>query len=159
MAKKLDEYAVKAAFVFNFIRFIQWPDTAFPSEDAPFRLCFIGRDDTGKQFKVIQGKKNGKRSLNVNQSKTLKTPETCDILFISKDVDPMLSKSLLEAVRGKPVLTIGESKNFTKQGGIINFFSKNNRLHFEINISGAKEQNLKLSSRLLNLAVIVEESK
>ena len=76
-------------------------------------------------------------------------------MFISKSIDPAALVDTLAAVKGKQVLTIGETKNFIKSGGVINLFNRNGRLFFEINGATARQQQLKLSSRLLKLAIIV----
>ncbi|CCK78446.1 YfiR family protein [Desulfobacula toluolica] len=160
MADEIDEYAVKAAFTFNFISFIQWPETSFAGNTAPpYRIGFMGDILVAKRFNALNKKNNGTRTIHVRRLSTPEDCRECDIVFISRDIDRKISEKLLLKLKGKPVLTIGETKEFIKLGGVINFFSKNDRLQFEINPGAAKKQGLKLSSRLLNLAVIVGEQK
>ncbi len=158
-AEEIEEYAVKAAFVFNFIKFIQWPKTSFSHDDSPYKLCFIGDAAVAEQFKKLDGALDGARKISVTHLFSIKKCKKCNILFISRNADKLFMEKIISRVKGKPVLTIGETKDFTKFGGIINFFLTNNRLHFEININAADQQGLKFSSRLLKLAVIVDGDK
>jgi len=156
MAREVDEYAVKAAFVLNFVRFTLWPENQFTKDTDSYRLCFMGNTNVAKEFAAINGKKNGERNIYVHDLSSGEEYSKCDIVFISRKTDPEVSKQIISKTKGKPVLIIGETKEFIKQGGVINFFSKGNRLHFEINTRAAEKQGLKLSSRLLKLAVIVD---
>ena len=152
-ARAADEYAVKAAFVFNFIKFTQWP--ANDSEtNAPLTLCFTG-NNTGA-FSALNGKKNGIRIIRATRLRTSAQCRDCDIIFIGRDTPAALALEILSKAKGKPILTIGETETFARRGGVINFFSRDDRLHFEINTRAADQKGLKLSSRLLKLAVIVE---
>ena len=156
MAREVEEYAVKAAFALNFVRFTLWPEDLFDNDTDSYRFCFMGNKNVAKEFAAINGKKNGARNIYVHDLSSGEEYSQCDIVFISRDTDPLVSKQILSKVKGKPVLTIGETREFINQGGVINFFSKDNRLHFEINTRAAEIQGLKLSSRLLKLAVIVD---
>lgn len=156
LAQEVEEYAVKAAFTFNFIRFTQWPDTAFKTDTDPFQLCFTGNSRVAREFNTLDEKSTGTRAIRVRELTSPDPCQECNAVFISQDTDPSLSKEILLKTKGLPVLTIGETKGFTTQGGVINFFSKQDRLQFEIYAQASKNQGLTLSSRLLNLAVIVE---
>ncbi len=155
-AQEMDEYAVKAAFTLNFVRFTQWPDIAFSSDTDPYQICYMGNSAVARQFDTLNGTKNENRSNSVRRLTSPDQCQTCDIVFVSRDIDLATSKEIILATSGKPILTIGETKGFTSLGGVINFFSKGDRLQFEINPTAAKAQGLTLSSRLLNLAVIVD---
>jgi len=158
MAGEVEEYAVKAAFTFNFVQFVQWPETSFTNDTDPYHLCLIGDTTIVERFSAINGKKIGARTIYVHRlsSESEKECEECDIIFISRNTDRSISEKIISKVEKKPVLTIGETKGFTKLGGMINFFSKDGRLQFEINTSATKNKGLKISSRLLKLAVIVD---
>jgi hypothetical protein len=159
MAGEVEEYSVKAAFVFNFTKFIQWSETSAVKDSGVYRVCVVGNESVIRQFDSIDGKKNGDLVVQVNPFSSTKEIKICDIIFISRDVDRALSDEIIFKVKGKPILTIGETKGFAKSGGVINLFSKNNRLFFEINPGAANSQGLTLSSRLLKLAIIVDEDK
>ncbi len=156
-AQTVKEYAVKAAFVFNFARFTQWPESSFSDADTPYQLCFVGNDEVADEFKTIHGKKNGPRLIQVRQLEgdPARDCKMCHIIFISRDVNQKTADQILSKIKDRAVLVIGETKDFAKKGGVINFFSKENRLQFEINTRTAKDRGLSLSSRLLKLAFIV----
>lgn len=156
VAQEVEEYAVKAAFTFNFVRFTQWPDIAFKTETEPIELCFTGNSRVALQFNALNGKTHGKQTISVRALSSLDQCQECNVVFISQDTDPSVSKEILLKTKGRPVLTIGETRGFASLGGVINFFSKQDRLQFEINPTAAKNQGLTLSSRLLSLAVIVD---
>ncbi len=150
---------VKAAFVYNFARFTQWPDSTFANATDPYLFCFVGNDDVAKKFTTINEKKNGPQKISTQRVYSPDEYRDCEIVFISRETDPMVVKQIIAGLEQKPVLTIGETPEFTKLGGIISFFSKNNRLHFKINNNTAKKKSLALSSRLLKLAVVVDDYK
>jgi hypothetical protein len=149
-----EEYAVKAAFVLNFAKFTQWPEDSFASPDS-FSLCVIGDNSVKRGFQTIDGKKAGNRSLHVNFLAEIDDLDRCNMLFVGGDVDRVSLLRIFASVKGEHVLTIGEMKNFASDGGVINFISKNKKLRFEINRETADQQKIKISSRLLNLAIIV----
>ncbi len=158
MAQKVEEYAVKAAFVYNFARFIQWPESAFACETDQFQICYIGNEKVAKQLNSINGKKKDERTISVKHFSSVKGCEGCNIIFISRNSGTLFLKKIISLTKEKPVLTIGESKGFTQLGGVINFTPKKGRLLFEININAAKKK-LKPSSRLLKLAIIMDDKK
>ena len=157
MADEAKEYAVKAAFTYNFIRFVQWPEISSAHDADPFLLCFLGNEVVEKSFNTLNNKKIGIRAIKVHRLFPEKKCEQCDIIFISRDIDRSISKEIISKVKGTPVLTISETKEFTTYGGMINFVIKDGRLRFIINTSASKNQNLKISSRLLKLAIVVDE--
>ena len=159
MAGEVKEYAVKAAFVFNFTKFIHWPENSFKNNKSSYHLCFIGNNTVAREFNKLNGKYNGRKMIDVHRLSPDEKCRKCDIIFISRDMNRMAVKKIISRLKGKPVLTIGETEEFTKLGGVISFFIENDRLHFKINISAAEKQGLKFSSRLLRLAVIVDGSK
>jgi hypothetical protein len=153
--RRVEEYAVKAAFVLNFARYTQWSAECFDSPTEPFRLCVLGNKAIEPAFQALNEKKIGSRTLHVRFITMAKDTGQCHILFISEDIDRTTLLETLAAVRDKPVLTIGETKAFINSGGVINLFNRKGRLYFEINKTAARQQRLKLSSRLLKLAIIV----
>lgn len=153
--QRMEEYAVKAAFVLNFARYTQWPEDAFVSPTEPFKLCVLGNKTIEEAFQTLNGKEIESRTLDVRFITKAEDAEPCNILFISEGIDSAILLDALAAVKGKPVLTIGESKTFINSGGVINLFNRKGRLYFEINDTTAQKQHLKLSSRLLKLGIIV----
>ncbi len=168
--ERLEEYAVKAAFIYNFTKFIQWPETAFENSESPYLISVFGDDQVKTHFQTLDGKKSSERAIQIRyypDAASLKsqtgTGETgflkSNVVFIGEQVGPDETLRILSLIADHPVLTIGEIRNFTKMGGIIQFFSRNDHLHFEINIKSGEQHALKFSSRLLKLAVVVDEGQ
>lgn len=157
MSQVEDEYALKAAFVLNFARFTEWPEKPSQGEDAGSRfVCVAGNTALQKAFQSIDGKLSDNRTVRVHAITRANQLEKCDIIFIGKNTNRSTLLQILSAVKGKPVLVIGETPNFLKFGGVINFFIKDGNLHFAINPKRADQQQVKISARLLKLATIVE---
>ncbi len=152
-----EEYAVKAAFVFNFARFFQWPESAFSSPTEPYDLCVMGDETIVEAFRTIHGKRIGPRNIQVRSTGDPDEVGTPHLLFIAKTIDRPTLFKILDKAREYHGLTIGEVPHFTKFGGILNFLTRQGRLKFEINRKIANIQGLTPSSRLLKLAIIVEE--
>jgi len=153
------EYVLKAAFVYKFIGFVEWPDAAPAGKTGPFRLCFAGDAAVAEHFNTLNDKTINNRPIRVHGLASVDECTGCDILFVSRGTDQETMERYLEQLKGKPVLTIGETKGFAQGGGVINIFFKETRPKFEINPVAADRQGLKLSSRLLKLAIIVDEEK
>ena len=149
------EYLIKAGFLFNFAKFVEWPAEAFPTEETPFVLCVYWKDPFGEIFETIQAKTVRGRKVRVLRCTDGADLPRCHILFVSRfeadGYDQVLSR-----VGDRPVLTVGETDGFVREGGIINLFTKENRVRFEINVREASRKGLSLSSKLLKLARIVE---
>ena len=149
------EYQVKAAFLFNFAKFVEWPASSFSDASAPLRICVLGRDPFGEELRNITKEKtvNG-RKLEVSQVFDLQGARTCQILFIASSETARL-KQILASLRGTDALTVGDTKGFVEQGGMINFVLENSRVQFEVNRKAAEQGGLKISSKLLSVAKLV----
>lgn len=162
-SQNLEEYKVKAAFVYNFTKLIQWPKTAFDSEMEPFKISVFGNEDLLKEsFQTIDGKISNGRVISIRYpdpkgNDYKKMLADSPVVFISRHTPLEQALQILNSIGDRPVLTIGEVKNFSRTGGIIQFFTRDDYLHFEVNIKKAEAHQLKFSSRLLKLAVIVDE--
>ena len=149
------EYAVKAAFLFHFAQFAEWPPTAFKGANAPLTFCTLGDDPfRGALDASISGKTIENRPLRVQHLKQLQEVEACQVIFIGAD-DKKRIPALLASLKDSPVLTVGESEHFAQEGGMIGLFLEENKIRFEINLASAEHAKLKLSSRLLTLAKTV----
>ncbi len=151
----LESDTVKAAFVLNFAKYTLWPDESFSSPTAPIELWVFGGETIHRAFGTINGKIVGSRKLRVRFMQSVEVADSCHMMFISRDVDRSILSDALAAAENRPVLTVGEIPDFTRLGGIINIFSKKGRFHFEVQPEKAHRQGLKISSRLLKLAIIV----
>lgn len=146
------EYEVKAAFLYNFAKFVEWPS---PSSAPSFRICVLGRDPFGLALSnIVQSKSISGRPIVSVQLQSPAEVRLCHILFISRS-DPEILKQVLERTHGLPVLTVGESADFLRLGGMINFVLEQDRVRFEISLESAERHHLKLSSKLLAVARVV----
>jgi hypothetical protein len=139
------EYDVKAVYLYNFVRLVNWPEGA-PS--GPLRICVAGTHPIEEKLEeTVRGEVVEGQPLTV---RTITQPDPgCEVLFIPRRSG---EGDYLRAVEGRPVLTVGESPDFIQQGGMINFFFEGKRVRFEINPTAAARANLRISSRLLQLA-------
>lgn len=160
-ASDSSEYLVKAGFIYNFAKFVEWPSTAFAEPDSPIVIGVLGTDPFGEIINhVVEGKKIGMRGFVVRRfkwSKELKDSKDfkeCRILFVSSS-EKMHFEEIVEAVKGLPVLTVGETPGFAERGGMIRLMLEDNRVRFEVNVDAAHDGNLNISSRLLTLARII----
>jgi len=145
------EYAVKAAFLLNFTRFIDWPPEAIPT-DAPFTICILGDDPFGSALdQTIHGENVNGHALVVQRTGRA-VPKTCQILYVSVSEKGALPEGLEPGV-----LTVGEGEAFIRDGGMIAFVLDNRRVRFNINLPATRTGKLTLSSRLLAVAKAVEK--
>ena len=146
------EYQVKAAFLFNFAKFVDWPAEAFSDSSAPLVIGVIGVDPFGAALdQAIKGKNVGGRSLVIRRLKWGQDLRACQILYISSSERKRLPQ-IIQSLKGASVLTVGEMDQFNQQGGIINFTREAGKVRFQINSRGADQARLRISSKLLVLA-------
>jgi uncharacterized protein DUF4154 len=151
------EYQVKAAFLYNFGRFVTWPARAFADSTAPLLVGILGEDPFGTEIDaMLRGKTLEGRPVQVQRFQELRDLGPCHILFTARS-DPAFLQQLFATLRGRPVLTVGESTDFTSRGGVIRFYLEENRVRFEINVRASQRAELWISSKLLKLARIVGE--
>jgi hypothetical protein len=154
-AQSATEYQVKAAFLFNFAKFAEWPADAFFKSDAPLQICILGQDPFGHDLEQLIAEKtvSGHR-IEVDHPEGAVQARACEILFISSTGKPQIQQ-ILDSLKGANVLTVGDTPGFAQMGGVINFVLDDNRVRFEINLKAASTAHLKISSRLLTVAKLV----
>jgi len=154
-AQSAGEYQIKAAFLFNFAKFVEWPPGTFSDASAPLRICVLGQDPFGEDLRKITDQKtvNG-RKLEVKHVIDLPEARNCHILFISSS-EKLSRKKILQGLQGASVLTVGDTEGFVGEGGMINFVLENDRVKFEVSLVAAERAGLKISSRLLSVAKLV----
>lgn len=146
------EYLIKAAFLYNFAKFTEWPAAAFATADAPLTICVLGEDPFGAALDAIDGKEIKGRTVAVRRLADATDAQACQVIFISASEQTRLSR-ILASLRGKPVLTVADFPAFARTGGIINLkTNKDDRIRFDINIGTAQQAGLRMSSKLLSLA-------
>ena len=149
-AQTAPEYDVKAAFLYNFTKFVDWPPEAFPDPNS-LKVCVLGDNPFGGSLQAIAGEQVGNRKLTVMRTDSLAKPAGCQILFISRSEREKLNH-ILSAVKGLPVLTVGDTKGYAEDGVIINFVLEGSKVRFEINTESADRAGIRISSKLLQLA-------
>jgi hypothetical protein len=154
--EQVSEHQVKAAFLLNFTKFVEWPQAAFGDQRSPIAICVLGEDPIGGALdQLVEGEVVDGRRVVVRRLKEPPASKQCQVLFVSpaiKDVSQMLS------ALGSGILTVSEdSDRFLRDGGVISFVIENRHVRFDINQSAAESEGLKLSSRLLRVARSVEK--
>jgi len=147
----LPEADLKALFLFNFAKYVEWPDTAYADANAPIRIGVIGDKKVTASLKaVIYGEMIGTRPLEILEVDSEQDIGMFHILFVAGSENR--SHNILDSVKTKTVLTVGESEQFAESGGVIIFTKKENKIHFQVNLSAARQAKLQISSKLLSLA-------
>lgn len=157
-AKTANEYEVKAAFLYNFAKFVEWPASAWSSPKQPFTFCVLGKDPFGSALDdAVVGKTIADRPISVVRAGRIKDLPECQIVFVSTS-ESLKSPEILAGLRGRNVLVVGEAEDFACSGGTIQFVLEGNHVRFAINPDAAERAKLKISSKLLALAVVVRDA-
>ena len=150
------EYEVKAAFLFNFIQFVEWPADTFNGDDEPFTIGVFGDDPFGGTLEeTVRGETFHKHKIVVRHSRRIADMQTCQLVFVSKSEKNHEAEVIAKCASHK-TLTVSDLPDFANHGGIIDFYAEGKKIRFEINPGAAKREGLKVSSQLLNLGKIVE---
>ena len=153
----MSDYQVKAAYLYSFTKFVQWPAHDFSGPAAPIRLCVLNDAPFQTELnRIANGKSVAGRPVLILAVQDAEQSRSCHILFINSSQGTHVRR-ILEALRQRSVLTVGESAGFAKRGGIINFVLQENHVQFEVNHRAANEVGLQISSRLLSVAKLVIE--
>ncbi len=152
------EYQIKAAMIYNFAKFVEWPADALAPAPAPLTLCVLGRDPFGGALAAIEGRSAQGRELRVRRGLAADEFRGCHLLFIADSEERRLP-ALLRTLANQPVLAVSDIEGFAEAGGTIALIESDGRLQFEINLGAAQRANLKISSQLLRLAKLVRDSK
>lgn len=150
LADEQPEYRLKAAFLYNFALFTDWP----PDVGSTLQLCVHGADPFGKELDALHGKPVGSRSIAVQRKRSGDSLHGCQIVFIAASAIGSLPR-VLETLRGLPVLTVADSPGAARQGAALNLAVDQNKISFETNLQATRSAGLKLSSKLLRLATEV----
>ena len=147
----MSEAELKVALVYNFARFVEWPERAFASAEAPLHLCLIGGDRFGPAFATIEKRKVQGRALKLRIGITAEDSAGCHVAFIGELPARQLPPTLRQ-LTGRPVLTVSDIEGFIDQGGAIGIVPGEQRLQFEVNRNALDQAELRASSQLLKLA-------
>ena len=151
------EAEVKAAFLFNFTKFIEWPAEAFENEKSPLSVGVFGDEKFTQTLKVLLADKMAHgRSFTVKRLTNVQEAKSYQILFF-REAETRKMGAVYETIKRAPILTVGESEDFLEQGGMFNFFFEDKQLRFEVNRSRVENAKLGVSSKLLRLAKDAEK--
>jgi YfiR/HmsC-like len=158
-AQEVEEYQVKAAFLYNFAKFVEWPSQAFKMPKDPITVCVLGHNPFGGALEeVIHGKLIDGRPFAFRQVDDAHEASACQILFVSASESKHF-RSLCGNLKPSGILIVGEEEGFAADGGVINFKLNDGRVRFQINVAAAEREQLHISSKLLSLAQIVKSEK
>lgn len=147
------EYQVKAAFLFNFAKFVEWPPEAFPATNSPIIIGVLGKNVFGDDLeKIIRDRRVNNRPFRFKNFSSAGEAAHCHILFISASEKDNFKKILNDLNRAS-VLTVSETDGFIQAGGMINFTIEDSKIRFQISDEAAKKAGLRISSKLLSLAL------
>lgn len=148
------EYTVKAAILYRFAKFVDWPEDAFQGPSSPIILCVLGEDRFGSSLDFIEGKTVNGRDLVVRRNVNINGLKECHMVFISESEKYRLGQ-IVDSLRDSSVLTVSDMDHFARSGGIISLKTVDNKIRFEINMESAQRSGLHISSKLLKLSTIV----
>jgi hypothetical protein len=152
------EHEIKAAMLYNFAMFVEWPDSAMPAPGEPLIVGILGKDPFGEVLdEMMAGERIHGHPIEVRRYPRVSDLEICQLLFISDSAGKRLGE-IIQVVDASGVLTVGESQGFSKQGGMIGFVREGRKIRFEINIDAAQRAGFKISSKLLRLAKVTRGS-
>ena len=147
-----EEYQVKGAFLLNFTKFVDWPARVFQDPGDPIAICVLGENPFGPLLdRAARETVVGKRTVSVRQVSDGQQASHCQIVFVGAS-ERKRWRTWLEALRGRSVLTVGESDGFLTNGGVVNFKLEGEKVRIEINTAAADRAGLHISAKLLNLA-------
>jgi hypothetical protein len=150
------EYELKAAFLYNFTKFIEWPPQSFPDAAAPVIVAVLGPPEFASELeRVVRDRKINGRGILVKPIRTVAEAATAQMLFVSAAADPQLAE-LQAALAHRPIVTVGESAAFAKSG-TITFVLQDDKVRFEINSDAAEKAGIHISSQLLKLAITIHK--
>lgn len=154
-AAEFDEYTVKAAYLYNFAKYVEWPPEAFVNANTPLLICIAGDNPFGDALTSLSGKSIESHPVEVRHLPAATGLEKCHIVFVGR-AEQGRFKTVLAKLAHLPILTVGDISDFARMGGMIGLVEADQRIRFDINLTATRQANLKLSSQLLKLATIVE---
>jgi hypothetical protein len=148
------EAKIKVAYVYNFLKFIEWPEGNGNSPATPVRICVVGSDPIRTMLGELSIRKVKERQIQVEQIKGLSGLSICHLVYVSRSEEAALPQ-VLRRIEGAPVLSASDIPEFARKGGMIGFITEDNRVKIEINQSSVRHAGLKVSAKLLEIARLV----
>ena len=151
------EYKIKAGFLLNFTRYVTWPERSFSGPRSPIIIGILGRDPFGDIIdETIGGRTSQSRPVTIRRFRSVSDITDCHLLFIS-NAERRRQKTYLAELSGRPILTVGENESFLEAGGGINLVRIRDNIKFEVNLEGTRSVGIRISSRILTLAINKDE--
>lgn len=151
---QITQYHIKAAFLYNFAKFVDWPSTAFRDPTTPFTLCIAGAEAFISARETLVGKTIKGRNVSVRRVDNNAALNECHMLFMA-EADDVGAELDVARIKGK-VLTVGESDDFLKKGGLINLKTVDNKIRFELDRDSGEQLGFKFRAQLLQRAILVD---
>jgi hypothetical protein len=149
----VDEYALKAAFLYNFTRFVEWPAEAFESADSPFRICVLGTDPFGTRLEALRSRRVGTRAIVIERPHDAAALTQCQIAYVAADSPPALRRGAL-AAGTMHTLTVASERGFAREGGMVALVTGRGRVQLHVNLEVIQRSPLKFSAKLLEVAEV-----
>jgi hypothetical protein len=150
------EHQIKAAMVYNMMRFIDWPDSPFLGNEETLDICFVSKGSMSSAIEALTGKQVKGKTIAVRQVGKQGSFSGCFVLLLS-DTERSAAASILDMTRSAPVMTVGDSRGFAASGGVFGFMILDGKVRFEINLAAAQRHRIRISAQLLKLAQNVFE--
>jgi hypothetical protein len=147
---ELSELQVKSSYVFNFIKFVEWPSATIKPGDK-INLCVIGNNELQASLSALEGRKVGANTIQIIPHNGNESLKTCHVLFIGEQEQRRLVP-IIKSLGDAPVLTISDIPGFAERGGSIGLLNRNDKMLFEVNLASTRKAELRLSGQMLNLA-------
>jgi hypothetical protein len=157
-AKQAKEYRLKAAYMLNFAKFISWPNAAFTNTQTPFIIGILGSNPFGNALPPLTSRKIRNRNIELRYFDNIDKIKPCQILFISRSEEHSIP-AILTACKNMSIFTISDIKDFIHKGGMLEFITVKEHLHFSINLIQVQKHGLEVEAQLLALATEVIKVK
>lgn len=148
------EYNLKAAYLYQFTKFTQWPGRLFINQNSPIKICILGKNPFGKSLDSFSSRASQGRDLSIKYLSSLQNIASCHVVFICRSEDRKLPQILLR-IENSPVLSVSDIDNFAQRGGIIGFVPRQRKVGLEINVAASHTSGTKISSKLLGVATLI----
>lgn len=147
-----DEYDIKIVYLYNFTKFVSWPESAFSREDAPLNICIMGHLPSRETLQLLDGKKTRQHTIAVQLLAPHQRAQDCHILFLTKSLDYAATRKVIQSL-SSPTLVVGETADFARHGGTIGFIlDDQRRVRIEVNLEQATRQDIAIRAQLLEIA-------
>lgn len=152
----VDEYQLKAVFLYNFSNFVVWPPNTFTNEEEPFKICILGKDPFGIILDVtVESKKLESHPIVITRVEKINDTKICHILFINR-LEPARLKELFAFTKNYPILTVSDSEDFITQGGMIELSISNNQMLIRLNPDAIEWVGLNATAKLMKFVQRVQ---